>query len=526
MSNGGRPATHGLNRKKSPNGAGGVDRRRGRDGVLIWWARVSLPNTKPLRRKRVPIPNSARMTEEQARRAAEVIAEKVRNGQILFDGEPKAGEARFPAGPGSDWHSVRLLGAAWTSGEMFKRFGKVSKLRIKAGAYIDKVTLGAHVYEVKTRGPSALAFGDLDVAAVTSDDIAKVMGAQSADHRAETRIKQYNRLHRLFELAEFPCRLRPEGTNPVKKYLRPEADADKLFSFLFPSEALALLRGTNADGKIVIPLARRVLYALALYTGQRKGSLFALRWKHVDFDHGTLASFRTKTGAAQYFVADRGLMAVLEAWHEHQGKPADDVPIVSNAVDVLGCEPKRLATTLRDDLKACGVTRAILFETEEENVQELRFHDARATFCTWARRAGKSDSWISERTGQKESGKMIDRYDRGAQTLADLQYEPFPDISDAIPELAAVRLATALAKRAEEAAEANDESPVLPPASLCRHDWVRTSDPYRVKAICGVRARFQALRDPIISNSSRYEALPERSGRDAKVGRKVGRVEQ
>jgi integrase len=40
-----------------------------------------------------------------------------------------------------------------------------------------------------------------------------------------------------------------------------------------------------------------VLYAMAIYTGQRKGSLFALRWKHADFDHGTLASFRTKTGS-------------------------------------------------------------------------------------------------------------------------------------------------------------------------------------------------------------------------------------
>jgi hypothetical protein len=40
------------------------------------------------------------------------------------------------------------------------------------------------------------------------------------------------------------------------------------------------------------------------------------------------------------------------------------------------------------------------------------------------RRAGKSDAWISDRTGQKETGKMIDRYDRGAQTLADLSYEP------------------------------------------------------------------------------------------------------
>jgi hypothetical protein len=28
------------------------------------------------------------------------------------------------------------------------------------------------------------------------------------------------------------------------------------------------------------------------------------------------------------------------------------------------------------------------------------------------------------------------RYDRGARMLADLQYEPFPDISRALPELA------------------------------------------------------------------------------------------
>jgi hypothetical protein len=30
---------------------------------------------------------------------------------------------------------------------------------------------------------------------------------------------------------------------------------------------------------------------------------------------------------------------------------------------------------------------------------------------------------------------MMDRYDRGARLLADLKYEPFPDITSAIPEL-------------------------------------------------------------------------------------------
>jgi hypothetical protein len=92
-------------------------------------------------------------------------------------------------------------------------------------------------------------------------------------------------------------------------------------------------------------------------------------------------------------------------------------------------------------LKKANVTRAILFEDKAENVEPLRFHDLRSTFCTWARRAGKSDAWISERTGHDVDGTMIARYDRGAQTLADLDYEPFPDVTNVVPELAQIRAA-------------------------------------------------------------------------------------
>ncbi len=147
--------------------------------------------------------------------------------------------------------SVRQLGEAWTSGKLLEQHGAVNRLRKKAGAYIDSVTLAA--YGAKTRGPNAPAFGDMSVTAVTAEDLQAVMASQPKEQRAETRNKQYNRLHRLFELAEFPCRLRPEGTNPVKKYLRPAGDADKLFCFLYPAEIVALLGAKH------IPLARRVL---------------------------------------------------------------------------------------------------------------------------------------------------------------------------------------------------------------------------------------------------------------------------
>jgi hypothetical protein len=71
---------------------------------------------------------------------------------------------------------------------------------------------------------------------------------------------------------------------------------------------------------------------------------------------------------------------------------------------------------------------------------------------------------------------------------------------------------------------ASEGSDALSLGIACRRERVRTSD--RIKAIWAVRARFRAFRDRVFSHSSRYQALPERSGRDAKVGRKVGRVDR
>ncbi len=93
-------------------------------------------------------------------------------------------------------------------------------------------------------------------------------------------------------------------------------------------------------------------------------------------------------------------MAVLTAWHAHQGEPRDDAAIVSD--DDIDYERKRLATALRADLRAVGVTRALLFEEDAPNVEALRFHDLRSTFCTWARRAGKSHHYSTVAAEEKK----------------------------------------------------------------------------------------------------------------------------
>ena len=68
---------------------------------------------------------------------------------------------------------------------------------------------------------------------------------------------------------------------------------------------------------------------------------------------------------------------------------------------------------------------------------------------------------------------MINRYDRGATTLEDLSYAPFPEISRAIPELArsmalaarmraVLALATRLATTSEAPPEAVAETSTVP----------------------------------------------------------------
>jgi integrase len=120
---------------------------------------------------------------------------------------------------------------------------------------------------------------------------------------------------------------------------------------------------------------------------------------------------------------------VLKRWYEHCGRPPADAPLVPD----LGCPEDREARALRADLKAAGVTRELLF-LRSGAVERLRFHDLRATFVTWARRAGKGHGWIADRTGHLTE-EIMRRYDRGARMLADLKYVPFPDLSDVLPEL-------------------------------------------------------------------------------------------
>src|SRR5436305_11394644 len=86
-------------------------------------------------------------------------------------------------------------------------------------------------------------------------------------------------------------------------------------------------------------------------------------------------------------------------------------------------------TCARREWTARSCTRA-----QKERMQ-IRVHDLRGTFVTLALANGKSESWISDRTGHRSS-QMIARYKRNARTFAELHLGTLAALNAAIPELA------------------------------------------------------------------------------------------
>ncbi len=361
-------------------------------------------------------------TEALARDRVAAWLERRPEMVAAYMAERSAAEGAPPPSP--DVATVQSFGEDWTSGRLVERFGEVDGLRrVKASAYSDRKRLEREVYP---------RIGKRPIADVTTVEINEVLGALPAHLAHETRTQYRKLLSMLFRLAERPAGLRPHGSNPVTHASRPTpTSSSKLFLWLRPDEVLALLACAS------IPIARRVAYALGAYTGLRKGSLLSLAWRDVDTAHAVVTARKTKTGHPVTFAVEASLVRLLVAWRAHLGEPRGDVLVLPpDALYWQRRGKERAAVVLREDLGAAGVKRELLFTADPE-VEPIRFHDLRATFATWAKRAGRDDGWITDRTGHTDA-ETLALYTRAARELADLQIDPFPSLAGAVPELAAL----------------------------------------------------------------------------------------
>jgi integrase len=185
--------------------------------------------------------------------------------------------------------------------------------------------------------------------------------------------------------------LRVRDDDPTRGVQPPLMTDAREQAALYPSELLALL-SAPADK---VPTYRRILYAVAAYTGLRAGELRGLVPEAVDFEHGVLnvrrqsragKLARTKTAAGRRQVPiEAELAPLLEVLVDlaADGEPLLRIP-----------PPEDCAELVRKDLIAAGCDREELFADDAER-HHFTFHGLRHTCLTHWAVAGKGVQFLS-----------------------------------------------------------------------------------------------------------------------------------
>ncbi len=312
--------------------------------------------------------------------------------------------------------------ADWTSGKLRKRYpdhvrdkehtGDIQILRdyvepVLASTRLPDVTR-AHAEEVMARLPSRLS--------------------------PRTRLKVAQTIRMVLSLAVYPgCHI---DANPIPREWMPKVGvrAAKAKSCLYPVEDAKLVSCTE------VILERRLAYGILMREGLRASELAELRWRDVDLDHGRVRLDANKTDDPRAWALSPDVARVLAWWkkrtHAEDGDLVLGIDLKSGAAWLRGktWDPKTRHKDEPGDLRNAGITRAELFERSKTR-QPFRLHDLRATFVTVSLANGKTEQWVTDRTGHKSS-QMIALYSRQARTWAETNMGTFQPLDELLPEMA------------------------------------------------------------------------------------------
>jgi integrase len=252
-------------------------------------------------------------------------------------------------------------------------------------------------------------------------------------------------LHRVLALACFPCRI--IGVSPLPRGFLPRLGPSRARGMLLPEQDATLMRGTDANGNVVAPVARRLLLGFLAREGMRKEEAASLEWKNLNLARGWVYLDENKTDDRRDWPLDPGVAEALRVWR----KLHPSTRYVFNVTpapkeDAEDDDEERppnvdhLPDDLRDDLRAVGIdetTAPHLFEHSAKR-RRLNAHDLRGTFVTLSMAHGKGEPWIMRRTGHTTSA-MLNKYRRTAANLAEGAEAALVPLVEAIPELAAAR---------------------------------------------------------------------------------------
>ena len=288
--------------------------------------------------------------------------------------------------------TFRELAEDWVSGELHRKWPDHVKLKSSADKDEGRLEL---LYET---------IGGVRLEAFALEDAERAMGKLVAGLASATRRHYAQLISKVLRLAVYPCRIIERSPLPVG--FLPKVKSTKATAYLYPAEDAKLLAHAP------VPLERRAFYGFLAREGMRRGEALALTWGDVDLEQGAVRLDSNKTDDPRAWALSPGVTAAL-AKLKPENAPDGDRVFAS-----LG-DGQRHADTFRDDLEAAGVKRPELTE-RSANRRPIRVHDLRVTFVTLSLAAGKSEAWVSDRTGHKSS-IMINKYRRAARSAAELR---------------------------------------------------------------------------------------------------------
>ncbi len=326
----------------------------------------------------------------------------------------------------------------WTSGELARKHPDHVREKSSAGRDEELLRLYIlpHVRDVLV-SEFALAHAELVMASMPSADPRR----PDKPLRPGTRRHVAQVMARLMRLAVYPGKLRT--SSPIPPGWLPRSGEPLAKECLYPDEDALLLCGKSVErdhwgrAKQDVPVLRRLAYGFLAREGMRTSEMAGLRWRDVDLERGRVSLDQNKTDDPRDWDLRPDVVEALARWKATQTETEADDHVF--AEDGIPLNVMHLAALLQSDLRRVGVSRPQLFERSKVR-RPIRAHDLRATFVTISLATGKTETWISDRTGHR-SHEMIEAYRRKARTwnLGELGplHELIPELREAGP---AVRL--------------------------------------------------------------------------------------
>lgn len=263
------------------------------------------------------------------------------------------------------------------------------------------------------------AIGHIQINALTSNDVQKMINTIISEKSYSTAKKAYNNLNACMELGVQRGEILK---NPVKGVKLPSSKVKerKEITAYTPEEIAVIVEEAKRTYKNGAPVYRYgYLIVLILNTGMREGEPLYLKWKDVDLEkhriyiHGNVVEVKNREDDA------KSKYKIIEQDTPKTDKSTRYIPLNDNAVDALEhlrsivrdrdrviatknhtiTSPRKVYKTMECILKKCGII-------DKENL----VHALRHTFATTLIRNGVDIKAVSEILGHEDVSTTLNTY--------------------------------------------------------------------------------------------------------------------